>query len=271
MDTVKAAERVFRVDSEFRSLERFHRAVELVRNGYLGTLKTIRVSSPKEEFPQEPAIEAPAPAELDYDMWLGPGAEGALHAEARAQPARPEGPARLVPQHDVRRRHAHQLGRASGRHLPVGQRHRAHRPDRGAGHRQVSTTTRSGTCSRRSTRGTGSPTASRCSTRWTSRRSASRATRAGCRSTTRSRRRIRSSSRRAAPAILSATIPDDGVRFPLRSERVDFIDAVKSRGQTMEDAEVGQRTISICHLAHIGVKRNGKALKWDPVKRALPQ
>ena len=34
--------------------------------------KTIRVSSPKEEFPQEPAVEAPVPAELDYDMWLGP-------------------------------------------------------------------------------------------------------------------------------------------------------------------------------------------------------
>ena len=71
-NAVKEHGRVFRVDSEFRSLERFHRAVELVRNGNLGTLKTIRVSSPKEEFPEEAAIEAPVPAELDYEMWLGP-------------------------------------------------------------------------------------------------------------------------------------------------------------------------------------------------------
>src|SRR5918993_1460046 len=70
VDTVRKHQRVFRVDSEFRSLERFHRAVELVRNGHLGTLKTIRVSSPREEFPPEPAVEAPVPAELDYDLWL---------------------------------------------------------------------------------------------------------------------------------------------------------------------------------------------------------
>ena len=72
VDTVATHKRVFRVDSEFRSLERFHRAAELVRNGRLGRLHTIRVSSPKEEFPAEPAIEAPPPADLDYDMWLGP-------------------------------------------------------------------------------------------------------------------------------------------------------------------------------------------------------
>ena len=36
-DLVAKHKRVFRVDSEFRSLERFHRAVELVRNGRIGT------------------------------------------------------------------------------------------------------------------------------------------------------------------------------------------------------------------------------------------
>ena len=34
----------------------------------------------------------------------------------------------------------------------------------------------------------------------------------------------------------------------------------------MEDAEVGQRTISICHLAHIGIQRQGAVLKWDPAR-----
>jgi predicted dehydrogenase len=68
----------------------------------------------------------------------------------------------------------------------------------------------------------------------------------------------------SSPAILATPFGASAVRFPLRSERVDFIEAVRSRGATMEDAEIGQRTISICHLAHIGVKRNGKALTWDP-------
>ena len=38
----------------------------------------------------------------------------------------------------------------------------------------------------------------------------------------------------------------------------------------MEDAEIGQRTISICHLAHIGVKRQGATLAWDPVTERFP-
>jgi hypothetical protein len=62
------------------------------------------------------------------------------------------------------------------------------------------------------------------------------------------------------------TIPSGGTRFPLRSERVDFIESVRSRRKTMEDEEVGQRTISICHLAHIGIKRQGALLKWDPAR-----
>ena len=73
------------------------------------------------------------------------------------------------------------------------------------------------------------------------------------------------------PKILSAQLAADAVRFPLRSERVDFIEAVRTRRPTMEDAEVGQRTISICHLAHIGVKRNGAVLAWDPVSERFPR
>ena len=74
----------------------------------------------------------------------------------------------------------------------------------------------------------------------------------------------------SSPAILATQLGANAVRFPLRSERVDFIEAVRTRGKTMEDAEIGQRTISICHLAHIGAKRHGKALTWDPVTERFP-
>ena len=43
----------------------------------------------------------------------------------------------------------------------------------------------------------------------------------------------------------------------------DFIDAVKTRGHTLEDAEVGHRTTSLCHLGHIAIRVGGK-LQWDP-------
>jgi hypothetical protein len=74
----------------------------------------------------------------------------------------------------------------------------------------------------------------------------------------------------SSPALLQERIGPDELQFPLRSERVDFIEAVRSRGQTMEDAEVGQRTISICHLAYISIQCGGATLRWDPVQERFP-
>jgi len=71
-DLVAKHKRVFRVDSEFRSLEPMHRAAELVRNGRLGKLHAVRTGSPKEAFPEEPENVTEPPSELDYDLWLGP-------------------------------------------------------------------------------------------------------------------------------------------------------------------------------------------------------
>jgi hypothetical protein len=66
-------------------------------------------------------------------------------------------------------------------------------------------------------------------------------------------------------AVLTSKIRDDEIHFPLKSDKQDFIDAVKSRGQTLEDAEVGHRTTSLCHLGHIAIQV-GKRLAWDPAK-----
>ena len=68
------------------------------------------------------------------------------------------------------------------------------------------------------------------------------------------------------PAILKEKIGPEEIHFPLKTEKRDFIDAVKSRGQTLEDAEVGQRTTSLCHLAHISIQLGGVPLRWDPDK-----
>jgi hypothetical protein len=51
----------------------------------------------------------------------------------------------------------------------------------------------------------------------------------------------------------------------MKTDKQDFIDAVRTRGQTMADAEVGHRTTSLCHLGHIAIQL-GKKLDWDPVK-----
>ncbi len=44
-----------------------------------------------------------------------------------------------------------------------------------------------------------------------------------------------------------------------------FLDCVKSRQQTVSNAEVAHRSISACHVANIN-KRLNRPIKWDPVK-----
>jgi hypothetical protein len=65
-------------------------------------------------------------------------------------------------------------------------------------------------------------------------------------------------------------IGPEEIHFPLRSEKDDFIACVKSRGKTLEDEEVGQRTTSLCHLAHLSIQLGGVKLAWDPEKEFFP-
>ncbi|GAB4023543.1 Gfo/Idh/MocA family protein [Spirosoma koreense] len=75
-DMVKATrkyKRVFQTGNMQRSWKEFRQAVELVRNGYIGQIKTINVNvgGPPHEF--DLAAE-PIPAGLNWDAWLGPNA-----------------------------------------------------------------------------------------------------------------------------------------------------------------------------------------------------
>jgi len=59
-----------------------------------------------------------------------------------------------------------------------------------------------------------------------------------------------------------AARPDD-IRFYVKSDKQDFIDCVKSRGETLEPAEVGHRVTSLGHLGHIAIQVGAK-LTFDP-------
>jgi hypothetical protein len=72
------------------------------------------------------------------------------------------------------------------------------------------------------------------------------------------------------PKILKEKIGPEEIHFPLKHEKQDFIDCIKTRGQTLEDEEVGQRTTSLCHLAHIAIQLGGVKLAWDPDKEIFP-
>lgn len=71
-DAVKRAGIIARTDSEFRSVRPQNRAVELVRNGYLGKLEKIEITFPSDPTPVPPQPDMPVPKDLNYNMWLGP-------------------------------------------------------------------------------------------------------------------------------------------------------------------------------------------------------
>jgi predicted dehydrogenase len=69
---VRNYERVFQTGSQQRSSRNFRFACELVRNGYIGELKTVTVGigGPPDDYCDLPA--EPEPDYIDWDMWLGP-------------------------------------------------------------------------------------------------------------------------------------------------------------------------------------------------------
>jgi len=71
LDVVGQYGAVFQHGTQLRSLRNVRFACELVRNGRIGRLHTIRIGSPAGmAMPCKP--EMPVPAGFDYDLWLGP-------------------------------------------------------------------------------------------------------------------------------------------------------------------------------------------------------
>ena len=267
-DLAAKQKRVFRVDSEFRSLEPMHRAAELVRNGRLGKLHAMRTGSPREGFPNEAAVPAEPPPELDYDLWLGPA------------PKVPYMQKRVHTPHDLKSRpgwmrnldycdgmitnwgtHLNdiaQWGANTERTGPVEIKATGKFHDD-----KVWNVLESFDAWYRFANGLelfyqmGQPHVRFEGDKgWVQVNYIADALHPD---------RLQASD----PAILKDKIGPEEIHFPLKSEKQDFIDAVKSRGQTLEDAEVGQRTTSLCHLAHISIQLGGAKLRWDPDQGAV--
>lgn len=70
-DAVTRHGRVFQAGTQQRSDRNFRFACELARNGYLGKLQTVTVGVPSGRRVLHLPV-TPPPADLDYDLWLGP-------------------------------------------------------------------------------------------------------------------------------------------------------------------------------------------------------
>ena len=81
-------------------------------------------------------------------------------------------------------------------------------------------------------------------------------------------------------SLVTTSIGDDEIHLPVSNpERTvdqpgeyyadhvrDFLECVKTRQEPLEPVEVGHRTASVCHLWNIAIRRMGKKLQFDPDK-----
>ena len=260
-DLVTKNHRVFRTDSEFRSLPQFHRAVELVRNGRIGKLHTIRTGVPYgvgHEGPSPPFVEMPVPEELNYDLWQGP-AEVKPYTQERVHRDKDyERPGwmnirdycdGMILNWTTHLNDIAQWGNNTDRTGPVSVEGQGKFPPAGSlwdvcYEFEFACVFANGVkliCKTEApyTRFEGDEG-------WVQANFGS------------------ADQLQAEPAsLLSATIGPDELHFPLKHEKRDFLDAVKSQGQTLADAEVGHRTASLGHLGHIAIQL-GRPLKFDP-------
>ena len=69
--TARKTKRILQTGSMQRSSQRFRHAVELVRNGYLGDIQTVKVNVGDPSIPDNLADET-TPSTLNWNRWLGP-------------------------------------------------------------------------------------------------------------------------------------------------------------------------------------------------------
>jgi predicted dehydrogenase len=68
------------------------------------------------------------------------------------------------------------------------------------------------------------------------------------------------------PELLAAPLPPSATRLYVSENHMrNFFDCVHSRQQPICDAEIGHRSVSVCHLGVIAL-RLGRKLAWDPEK-----
>ena len=267
-DAAAKAKRVFRTDSEFRSIPTLFKAVSLVRAGKIGQLKTIRTVAPcwNKPLPMPPTM--PVPPELDYDMWLGP-APLAPYTEQRVHPRKEVSGSYARPGWYGSRTYCDggicnwgyhpldiaQWGNNSDRTGPVEIEGRGELPPiDGLWNVILNFDVRY-----RYANGVELSYANAVHKKGSSRVHWRFEGTEGWIRASYGPHRLEAEPK----SILTAEAKPEEFPFPLKHEKRDFLDCVKSRGQTLEDAEVGHRSSSVGQLGYIACQV-GRKLTWDP-------
>jgi predicted dehydrogenase len=259
-DAVKKHKRIFQTGSQQRSDSNFRRACELVRNGRIGKLHTVRCGLPggRPDYGKtgDHKKPEPVPKGFDYEFWLGPA------------PKKPYAPARC----HVNFRWIYDY--SGGQVTDWG----GHHPDCaqwGMG------TELTGPLSIRNARAEFPP-----DPLWDtateyyfeaiyengvkliiSNKEKSGVTWEGSEGSVWADRGRHDANPKS---LLDTKIAPDGVHlYKSDNHYRNFIDCVLSRKETAAPVEVAHRSITICHLGNIAMRLGRKTLRWDPAKEQI--
>jgi predicted dehydrogenase len=257
VEAARAHKRIVQTGSQQRSASNFRLACELVRSGRIGKLERILVGIPGPNHPGAPIPNSDPPAELDYEMWLGPapfhpynknrihynfrffrdysGGQmtnwGAHHIDIaqwgmgmdESGPVSIEAEATFHPQkwHEVTQTCRISYRYASGVEMIVGQ-----------GQKDVPGGT----------------------------------TFIGSKGSIFVNRGKLSSN---PLTIIKEPITDDDVHlYVSKNHHQNFLDCIKSRELPICDVEIGHRSATVCHLGNMACEL-GRKIQWDPAKEVI--
>jgi myo-inositol 2-dehydrogenase / D-chiro-inositol 1-dehydrogenase len=73
-------------------------------------------------------------------------------------------------------------------------------------------------------------------------------------------------------AILKEPLSAGATRLYESNDHIqNFVDCVRSRKEPICTAEIGHRSATVCHLGNISLRMGGRALEYDPVKETFPR
>jgi myo-inositol 2-dehydrogenase / D-chiro-inositol 1-dehydrogenase len=258
-DAAARLNRVFRVDSEMRSNKSLHRAATLVRNGLVGKVVRVTVGVPAGDqgYPYEPAPDMPVPPELDYERWQGPAPRATYTVRRVHDPKSYSRPGWM--------RHLYYCdGMIAnwGTHFndvalwatdldrtgPIEIEGRGVYPPKNSFWNVLWQFE----CQYRFANGI----------QWTYKIDKPYFRVEGTEGW------IQADATKVEAqyaSIMDWKPGPDAIQFRMKTDKQDFIDCVKTRGETLEPAEVGHRVTSLCHLGHIAIQLRQK-LQWNPEK-----
>ncbi|MHC4681206.1 MAG: Gfo/Idh/MocA family protein, partial [Planctomycetota bacterium] len=250
-DEVKRYGRVLQTGSQQRSGAEFRRACELVVNGRIGHLHTMRVGISNNNRTCEPTwAPEPVPEGFDYDLWLGPAPWEPYHTQ------RCHYQFRFVLEYS-----GGQMTNWGAHHLDIAQ--WGNQADN-TGPVEI--------------RGEGEfpktglfTTAKKADIEYTYANGVKMFLKSGGGGTrfegTEGWVYVNRGKLEAEPKSLLTSVigPDEKHLYESRSHTQNFLDCIKSRKDPICNAETGHRSSTVCHLGNIAMLL-GRRLKWDPQK-----